>query len=488
MKKRFVIILFVSLIYSLFAQNPPDILWTKTYGGNEDEIARSIQLTTDEGYIIIGNIGPFNTSDILLFKTDQDGNLIWEQTFDNQFQDRANSVIQTLDGGFIVAGSTFLDSPNFYDAWLIKTDQNGNVVWDSTYGGGDDEFAISIIQLNDGKYVIAGNTASYGAGCFDIWLYKIDQVGNLEWQCTFGGEANEGAISLQQTLDGGFIIAGWTELPGSDIDVMLIKTDQNGMLLWESTFNITDEERANSVSQTEDGGYIITGYTEIAGTSNADALLIKVGQDGELEWYNTYGGYEDEIAWDVLLTDNNEYIIVGFTESFGAGNDDAWIVKADENGDLIWDITLGGSEEDWAFSIQNTNDDGFIIAGYTESFGAGNKDAYLIRLGSEVGVNNYFLPNVTDQHYLYSNYPNPFNPSTTISFNLQEKGEIKLEIYNIKGQKVKTLVSSNLRKGTHSFIWNGVDNSGKLVGSGIYFYKLNVNGKTEAVKKCLLMK
>ncbi|MCK4312893.1 MAG: T9SS type A sorting domain-containing protein [Candidatus Cloacimonetes bacterium] len=496
MKKRLIIVLFLSLIYSLFAQNPPDTLWTKTYGGNEDEVARSIQLTNDEGYIVTGNIGLFYTSDILLFKTDQDGNIIWEHTFDNQFQDRANSVIQTLDGGFIIAGSTFLDSPNFYDAWLIKTDQNGNVIWDSTYGGEDSEVATSIIQLNDGSFIIAGNTTSYGSGCFDMWLFKIDQEGNLEWQHTFGGEANEGAMSLQQTLDGGFIIAGWTELPGSDIDVLLVKTDQNGLLMWESTFNITDEERANSVLQTDDGGYIIAGYSETTSTSNADALLIKVDQGGDLEWYNTYGGSEDEMAFSVLQTDDSEYIIAGFTESFGAGSDDVWIIKTDQDGNLIWDITLGGSEEDLAYSIQQTNDDGFILAGYTESFGAGNKDAYLIRLSSEVGVNDHILPNVINQHYLYSNYPNPFNPAiagaghspaTTISFSIPEESKVEVTIYNIKGQKVKTITDDHFEKGIHSVTWNGEDKFGNPISSGVYLYKLDVNGKTEAVKKCILL-
>jgi hypothetical protein len=486
MKKCLLILVLFPVI--VFAQNPPDTLWTKTFGGDQDEIARSIQVTNDGGYIIAGTMGPYNATDIILVKTDSDGNIVWEQTYNNQLKDKGYSVIQTLDGGFIVAGSTYPDEQNNYDIWIIKTDQNGNVIWESTYGGIDNEHAMSVIQLDDGSFVIVGNTTSYGSGCYDMWLFKIDLDGNMIWDYTFGGVANEGAISLQQTFDGGFVIVGWAEIGGSDIDVLLVKTDQNGVIIWENTFDITDVERGNSVLQTEDYGYIIAGYTEIAETSNADALLIKVDQDGELEWYNTYGGSEDEILWDVLLTENSEYIMVGSTGSSGAGNDDVWVIKTDECGELIWDITFGGNEEDVAYSIQKINEEGFIIGGFSEVNSADNKDIFLIRLGSEAGLNDYLMPNVNEQNHLYQNYPNPFNPTTTISFSIQNECEVEISIYNIKGQKVKQFISSRLSAGNHSIVWNGDDESGNAVSSGVYLYELTVNGKSEIVNKCLLMK
>ena len=484
---NFFLLIIVFFPVIVFAQNPPDTLWTKTFGGNLDETARSIEVTNDGGYIFVGTTGPFNASDIILIKTDSGGNIEWEHIFDNQLRDRGNSVIQTLDGGFIVAGSTYPEEQNYYDVWIIKTDQNGDIIWESTYGGEDNEHATSIIQLDDGSFVITGNTTSYGSGLYDMWLFKINIDGNLIWDYAFGSEANDGAISLQQTLDGGFIIAGWTELPGSDIDVLLVKTDQNGVIMWENTFDITDVERGNSVLQTDDCGYIIAGYTEIAGSNNADALLIKVDQDGELEWSNSYGASEHEIIWDILLTENSEYIMVGSTGSSGAGNDDAWIIKTDESGELIWDITIGGSEEDGAYSIQKINEEGFIIAGFSEVNSADNKDILLIRLGSEVGINDHLIPNVNEQNYLYQNYPNPFNPTTTISFSIPNESEVDISIYNLKGQKIKNLPVI-LSGDEGSAIWNGDAESGKQVGSGIYLYKLNLNGKTEAIKKCLLLK
>jgi hypothetical protein len=413
MKNRLIIVLFVSLIYSLFAQTPPDTLWTQTYGGNEDEIARSMQVTNDGGYIITGNIGPYYSSEILLIKTDQGGNIIWEHSFGDQYHDGAYSVIQTLDGGYIVAGSTFLDSPNFYDAWIIKTDQNGNAIWDNTYGGGDDDFAMSIIQLDDGNFVIVGSSTSYSTSYFDAWLFKIDQDGNLEWENTFSGESNDNGTCLQLTSDGGFILGGYREVFG-DMDVLILKTDQNGIMVWENTFDINDMDGATSILLTNDGGYMIVGFSQTDSTSDIDALLIKVDEDGDLEWFNTYGDSEDEMALSVLQTDESEYIVAGFTESFGAGNRDVWLFKTDQDGNMIWDVTFGGSEEDLAYSLQNTNDDGFVLAGYTKSYGAGNKDAYLIRLGSEVGVNDHLLPNVNDQYFLYSNYPNQIIPTPSI--------------------------------------------------------------------------
>ncbi len=481
MKKQLFVLFLVSLTTALFAQTPPDTLWTRTYGGNDDEIARCIQVTNDEGYIVTGNIGEYNNSDILLIRTDQDGNIIWEHTFDNQFQDRANSVIQTLDEGFIIAGSTFLDSPNFYDAWIIKTDENGDVVWDSTYGGEDSDHAMSVIQLDDGKFVIVGSSSSYGSGYFDAWLFKIDQEGNLEWENTFSGESNDNGMSLQQTLDGGFVITGYREFY-DEWDVLLLKTDQNGIMVWDNTFDINDTDAASSILLTNDGDYMLAGFSQIDSTYITDALLIKVDEDGDLEWFNTYGGSEDEMALSVLQTDDSGYIVTGFTESFGAGNRDVWLLKTDEDGNIIWDITFGGSEEDLAYSIQQTNDDGFILAGYTRSYGAGNKDAYLIRLGSEVDVNDHLLPNVANQHYLYQNYPNPFNPETTISFSFQNNSNVELSVFNIKGQLVETLVNEFKLAGEHSIIWNAENQA-----SGIYFYKLKA-GEFEEIKKMILIK
>ncbi|MCK4695000.1 MAG: hypothetical protein KAT74_04525, partial [Candidatus Cloacimonetes bacterium] len=183
MEKRFIIILFVSLICSLTAQTSPDTLWTKTFGGDNDDAAYSVNQTTDGGYIIAGYTYSHGAgaSDFWLVKTDESGNEEWNQTYGGNYNEVAQSVQQTTDGGYIITGSTSSYGAGETDFWVIKTDENGNEEWNQTYGGNDYDIAYSVQQTSDGGYIIAGSTSSYGAGYSDFWLVKTDENGIEEW-------------------------------------------------------------------------------------------------------------------------------------------------------------------------------------------------------------------------------------------------------------------------------------------------------------------
>ncbi|MDP8269144.1 MAG: T9SS type A sorting domain-containing protein, partial [Candidatus Tenebribacter davisii] len=160
-------------------------------------------------------------------------------------------------------------------------------------------------------------------------------------------------------------------------------------------------------------------------------------------------------------------------------------VKTDENGNELWNQSYGGSNYERAYSIQQTIDNGYIVAGVTDSYGSGGEDFWIVRISPEAVESDNEMQILK---FNLSNYPNPFNPSTTISFSTPEEGIVELSVCNIKGQKIKSLISNQITVGEHSIDWNGKDDSGKKVSSGVYLYKLNVNGKTEEVKKCLLLK
>nr|QNR61645.1 hypothetical protein GZ37B2_69 [uncultured archaeon GZfos37B2] len=371
MKQIIGIILLLTLTNMVCAETAPEEVWSKTFGGTDDDVASSVQQTSDGGYIIAGSTGSYGagSDDFWLVKTDSDGNKVWDKSFGGTDDDVARSVQQTSDGGYIIAGSTGSYDVGGTDVRLVKTDSNGNKVWDKTYGGSGGDLADSVHQTSDGGYILAGSTGSYDTGDWDVWLVKTDFNGNKVWDKTFGGTATDSANSVQQTSDGGYILAGHTGYYGTgEYDFWLVKTDSDGNKVWDKSFGGTDEELASSVHQTSDGGYILAGSTGSYDAGDWDVWLVKTDSSGNKQWDKTFSGTDDDWAFSVRQTSDGGYILAGYTESYGAGSRDLWLVKTDSDGNKVWDKTFGGTSHDWALSVQQTSDGGYILAGLTHSY------------------------------------------------------------------------------------------------------------------------
>jgi len=308
----------------------------------------------------------------------------WSKTFGGPGEDYGLSVQQISDGGYIMAGSTDSYGAGGEDVWLIKTDSSGNEMWNKTFGGASDDSGYSVGQTSDGGYIITGSTWSYGAGGEDVWLIKTDSSGDLSWNKTFGGSDGDHGYSVQQTSDGGYIIAGWTYSYGAgDDDVWLIKTDSSGDLSWNKTFGGSDADGGTSIQQTSDGGYIIVGDTFSYGAGNRDAWLIKTDSSGNKAWDKTFGSSGVDYGNWVQQTPDGGYIIC---RSHGDSHDssgysyDVKLIKTDSLGSETWGKYFGGSDFDWGNSLQQTSDGGYIIAGFTRSYGAGSYDVWLVKV------------------------------------------------------------------------------------------------------------
>jgi uncharacterized delta-60 repeat protein len=498
--------------------------WTTAYGHPDPAIpdqAKAIDNTADGGYIAAGK----SNGDVWVLKLHTDGvYLAWERTYGGTADDEAHAIRQTADGNYIVAGMTSSFGAGNRDIWVLKLSANGDIIWQKTYGGTADDEAYAIQQTADGGYVVAGATSSAGAGNKDIWVLKLDADGNVglaypgTWQKTYGDTGDDEAYAVQQTPGGEYIVAGMKDYlgPGSG-DVWLLKLDADGNVgtaypgTWQKTYGDAAEDKAYSVQPTADGGYVV------AGTSNDDMWVLKVDADGNVgttypgTWQKTYGDTGDDQAYCVQQTPDGGYVVAGSTSSLGNGGYDTWILKLSSDGTVAWENTYGGTEDDRAWAIQLTPDDEYVVAGQTESFGngsAGYPDVWFLRLdqdGEISGCNNIILVSnavVTDSTVLPQDTSaftqdtsvtpadtpiSPQNISPDLSTLCWEFviPEANFTADPVDGKNPLTVQCTDLSTGDiASYLWNFGDGNfstdrnpvHQYVGMGIYPVKLTVTG------------
>lgn len=464
------VIIFLLGMANLFAQ-VPDTLWTKTYGGTSDDEGFSTCQTVDSGFIIVGRTASFGAGsyDIYLIKTDENGGTLWTKTYGGANNELGHEVQQTSDNGYIIAGGTNSFGSD-WEVYLIKTDSLGDTIWTRTYENGSTGYSVQ--QTSDSGYIIGGK---FGGSVGDVCLIKTDENGDAIWTKTYGGAWDDACYSVRETTDGGYIAVGETRSFGAGYyDVYVLKTDINGDTLWTKTYGTADDEQGWSVQQTFDHGYIISGFTgPYLGAT--DIYLIKIDSIGNLLWAKTFGGGADEKGRQVVQTSDTGYIVTGHTTSFGAGGYDVYVVRTDSLGDSLWTKTYGGTSNERAWSVQQTVDTGYIIAGGTYSFGtAGSQDVWLIKTEPEpVGIAEHQDSNRKIQDPCLEIYPNPFSKLTKISFSKAQRAEgIELNIYDVSGRLVKdfSCTTPYAHRPTH-IIWDGTDTKGEKVNTGIYFLK-----------------
>ncbi len=345
--------------------------WTKTFGGWRMDAGFSIQQTTDGGFVIVGVTESYGAgkNDVWLIKTDSSGNKSWDKTFGGTNHDFGNSVQQTNDGGYIIAGKTRSYSQGLDDIWLIKTDSEGNKMWDKTFGYDKYDSASQVRQTPDGGYILVGEVNNNGGGVSDVWVIKTDLNGEMVWNRTFDGEgkplSHDYGTSIALTSDGGYILtaATYTAQDTYGYNVWLIKIDENGNTIWDKKIGGTDAEYISSVIQTDDGGYVMAGVDSYSNTNEA-VWILKTDENGEILWEQKYPGIGMARGESIQQTSDGGYIVVGFTYNKYTRYR-ALIIKTDGEGEYEWSsVHFSWFGHCLASSVQETSDGGFIIVGY----------------------------------------------------------------------------------------------------------------------------
>jgi len=490
MKCREVLVLIGFAI--LLLQTPlgaQEMVWSTTYGGQYNDNAYA-GCQIDDGYILLGSTFSFGSGsfDLYALRLGSAGDTVWTHTYGGVDTDLGYDVRVTSDGGFIMVGSTRSDGAGEKDVYLVRIDSVGAVLWEKRYGGSGNDEGRAIRETSDSGFIICGTTSSYGAGYDDLYFIRTDSDGDTLWTTTVGGSGGESGSAVCLTGDGGFMAVGSTGSFGTGYSsIYTVRLNNDGDTLWTSVYGGTGADYAYALEAALDGGFVIAGGTSSSGAGYTDAYAIKTDADGVVQWEKTYGGLYDDRAYAVTRTLDGGYLLAGSTESFGAAEIDVYVIKTTPTGDTAWTRKYGGSKSDYGRMVFQETGRDYLVLGYSFSNSAGGSDAYLAKIsGESTPVGDDYDLLYPDGFGLEQNYPNPFNAATTITYTVPRRAMIQLTIYNILGQEVYRDECGSVAMGTYSLVWDGHDEFGREVASGIYFYRITTADYVQTKKMVLL--
>ncbi len=495
-----------------FTQAQPGIQWQKSLGGSNYDEAYFLQQCTDGGYVLAGRTRSINgdvagnqgQDDFWVVRLDTAGQMLWQKPLGGSVNDGAVAIRQTTDGGYVVAGWTFSNSGQVSgnhgnaDAWVVKLDFSGVIEWQKSFGGSMEDAAYSVEQTSDGGYIIAGYALSANGtvvgnhGGSDAWVIKLDASGTLQWQKPFGGSLDDKAYSVQQTSDGGFIFAGYTNSNNGDVDgnhgdfdYWVVKMDASGNFEWQKTLGGLNEEYAYSIQQTTDGGYIVGGWSisndgDVSGNhGNGDYWVVKLDSSSNILWQRALGGSMVDKAYTVRETADAGFVVAGSSNSTDGddtgnhGSDDYWMAKLDAAGATVWEKSMGGTNSDIAWPMQPTSDGGYVVAGWSGSTNGdvsgnhGDRDIWVVKLASDV-------TEIGEQDGLggLRLFPNPTPGRLTLQLD-KPYGQFDIRVTDVTGRLVNTVPVGSGQTSTFDL----------GVGNGVYFVQVNASpGSTGAVR------
>ncbi|GAB4365567.1 MAG: hypothetical protein Kow0042_04880 [Calditrichia bacterium] len=477
------------------------IEWAKTYGGTETDLGFDIIQTPDSGYVFTGYTKSFGcgNTEVYITKVDSRGCLQTFITLGGIEREESWEVIRTKDNGFAISGCTHSYGAGIWDILFAKFDSSLSLEWARTIGGNSGEYSVDCIPSDDGGYGIIATGRSFSpSDSFNVVVVKLDSLGWMEWAKTIGGENHEYGRGIIQTSDKGFMISGLTYTYGylGSVDAFFVKLDSTGSMEWAKS--IGDEHFNESVSclKAYDDGYVFVGRTGL--WSAPDFGITKVDSSCEVEWARKVGGEEKEDRGEYIIqTGDGGYAAVGATMTYRFAINDtlSWNIlflkfDADGNNPIATDFFPVATDVlpqiiDVTSIIQILDISPVIMEVTNEVSEMEVTPLFSIIHSTAIDEPGGKLPS---RFELIQNYPNPFNSRTIISYKLPLKGHVLLQIYNVLGQKVKTLVDKNQTASEYSIYWDGKNDRGESVDSGVYLYQLKVGYEFSQTKKLLLLR
>lgn len=439
----------------------------------------SLILNSSNNYIVAGKRPTLSADQITIWEINSFGDTLWQKHYGTNLQEQANQIIQTIDGGYVTVGFSAEFLGSFRSIYLLKTTSTGEVSWAKHIGGEGHENGTSIIQTDAGEYFIGGSSAFNSNGLFDFYLVKTDINGDTIWTKKYGGSMDEESTSMRQTSDGGFILAGYTESFGNGLkDLYLIKTNNIGDTLWTKHYGGALDDAAYSVRQTLDGGYILTGYSDSVGMAHQNMYVVRTNSVGDTLWTKTYSDNRSSVGNDIIQTNDGGYVITGSIKTASAnGGFDLYVVKIDEFGNLQWEkdfkiepsITTYTASD--GASIIQTSDSGFAITG--SWLGSITKEMLMVKL------DNYGTVATNEVQIVpaYNLFPNPFNQTATLQFENLQNEEYILSIFDIHGRMLRAITNISS---------NNIEIERNNLNSGLYFFQLRTDKEIRAMGKFIL--
>ncbi|HEY8542872.1 MAG TPA: hypothetical protein VIL29_10850 [Pseudothermotoga sp.] len=357
--------------------------WQKTFGGNNVDYGRCV-LTINDGFLAVGSTSSYGAGgfDIYVLKIDIHGNRLWHKTFGGKADDFAFCVVKAR-GGYLIAGWTKSFGAGKSDVYILKIDEDGNKLWEKTYGGPGDDYAYQTLVIDNG-FVIVGSTRSFEGKASQAYVIKIDEEGEIVWEKNYGMESDEGLFSIEKTADG-YLAVGQSNKSGN-FDAYFLWLSESGEMIKEEYRGGPYEDFIYRIKRTVDGGYVAVGASE-SPQYNRNFYVVRLNNEGKLSWERIYHGPKPDVARCVLEMADG-YLVFGSTNSYGAGYDDFYLLKIDSKGEKLWSKTYGGKGFDVGYCIATIPVGGFIMIGDTTSTGSGGFDIYILKIDELGGLSN----------------------------------------------------------------------------------------------------
>ncbi|MBN1826139.1 MAG: hypothetical protein JW958_07730 [Candidatus Eisenbacteria bacterium] len=478
-----------SLAFAGAAAAQLDSIWARTYGGPSNDGFRSVAVTADGGFLAVGytySFGAGNT-DLYAVRADGNGDTLWTRTYGGAGRDYGWGCAPTADGGFAIAGYTTSRGSGKEDLWLVRIDSGGDTLWTRAYGGPRDDEGRAILETPEGDLMVVGWT-DVGANELDLWILRTESDGDTLWTRRYGGTGVDVGYAIARTADGFYAAVGWDGEDGGYQQALLVKVDDDGYEVCSEIYgndHPVNYEWAMDVCALEDSGVVMSVTRGVEGSDPADAGYVQTFGDCSQRRYRANTGVYYEYGNGILRKWDGAFLVAGASKRENDHTNDLFLAERSGGAGWIYNQAIGGAGTDWAQALERISPGRYVLAGHTNSEGAGGFDAWLV-LVQEQSVSVEAGEPAARSALLSAPRPNPARSSLAFSIHMARSGSVDLRVLNVAGKVVRRLHGGDLPPGTHTFEWDTRNDRGRPVSSGVYF--LAAEGAVHGMRKAIVLR